>query len=298
MGHEAHADQDHGDDPGGGIVVGDRDALVHQRLQHQHLGAAEDRRGDIGGERADEDQRAADHQPLAGQRQQDAPEHRPPRGAEHLGRRHHIGRQVLQRADQRQYHQREEQLDQAEEDRRLAEQEADRLVRQAQPGERHVDDAGAAEDHQPGIGPRHRRDHQRQHQEADQLALHPGRGVDDHQRHGIADHRRHRRDRQRQAEGAEEHVAVQRLGEELGEVLQPQPAAEMEAAGQQDRDRQQEADHDEQRRGRHQGQADASLLEHAPTARPWRSSPATQASRFSSTAAGVMKLRLAAVSAP
>ena len=144
LARETHRDQDEGDDGGRDEVVGDADALVEQGLQHQHLGAAEHGGRDIGGHRSREDERAADREAFAGQRQGDLPEDLKAVGAENARGGDGVARQVLQRADERKDHQRQQQLQQADEDRRLRKQDAQRLVGQTQKRQRAVDDSRAA----------------------------------------------------------------------------------------------------------------------------------------------------------
>ena len=262
---EAHDDQNECDNARRNEVIGDCHALIEQRDKDEHFRAAEDRGRNIGGDRAGEHQRSAGDQSLPRERQDNFDEDLQPVCSENASRRDDVVRHVFQGADQRQHHQRQEELQEADEDGCLGEENADRLVGQADEHERLVDDAGSAENNDPGIGARDGRDHQRQDDEADHPALARGGQVNDGQGGGIADDRGRSRHERAQFEGPPDDKPVERVGEETLVGLEGPAPLDMKAARQEHDHRQDEDQRGECRRRQSKRQRLDPILEHGGT---------------------------------
>ncbi|MCY1236652.1 hypothetical protein D9M72_493180 [compost metagenome] len=125
-----------------------------------------------------------------------------------------------------------------------------------------VNDAGAAEDDDPGIGAGNRRDHQRQHDEADHLPLVARRQIDDGKGRGIANDRRNSGDHQTKSEGTQEDGAVQRIREK-GRIGRQRPAVGVaKAFRQQDHHRRKKDDRRKDRCGQSERQGFGTVLKH------------------------------------
>ncbi len=160
----------------------------------------------------------------------------------------------------------------------FGEQEPDGRVGKTEPDNGLVDEAGAAQNDDPGIGAGDGRNHQRHDDEADHATARGGRQRDDGIGRGIADDRRHGSHDRAELQRAPEDGAVELAFKEAGIGRQRPASLGAKALGKQDAHGNEKNDRREDRRGQRQRQSFHPILKHVlepcvgfggrPTARP------------------------------
>ena len=119
---------------------------LDQVADHHVLAAAQHARRHIGAERGDEDQDRAGDDARLDQRNDDAPQHLQAVGVEIVAGLDQAEIELLHAGIERQHHQRQVDIDHAQHDREVGVHHLDRLLDDAEPISRRVDDAFIADD--------------------------------------------------------------------------------------------------------------------------------------------------------
>src|SRR5262245_15096945 len=220
---EQHGEHEHDRDGGRERpVVGARRLLVHEERYPDQASAADERLGHEGRHARGVDEDASGGDAGQAERRDHARKRPPLPGAQRRRRVGEVRIDPPERCEQRQDHERQLHLGQHHHDARLGEEQPNRLVDQPDREQRLVEDALAAEDHDPGKRAHDDAGQERQDHGEDKERLHPRASPRDHPREWIAEEEANQRRLDAEDERVDEDPEVQAIAEEARVLAQRQ----------------------------------------------------------------------------